>query len=246
MSASPEPPVGLDQLVETVVSHNPDGDALVHLRDAVLVARFLDEQADQLIGHFVDEARRAGASWTTIGQSLGVSKQAAQQRFVLGDDEVAAFRGRLFGRFTPRARQAVAHARDEARRLGAERVEPAHLVLGLLGEGEGIAGRALAAQGIDLAAARARFAEPEAPSQHEPGFARETKRVLQLSLREALRRGHNYLGTEHLLLGILASGEGSGVELLGALGTDADAVRTFVDETLASIGPGRGRRRRHR
>src|SRR6185312_484581 len=120
MTTDPEPAVTLDHLVRVVVSHNPEGDALVHLRDAVLVSRFLEEQADQLIGHFVDEARHSGASWTTIGQSLGVSKQAAQQRFVLAEDNLADLRGRMFSRFTPRARQAVQTGREEAQRLDAD------------------------------------------------------------------------------------------------------------------------------
>jgi hypothetical protein len=242
MATDPQSPVTLDQLVRAVVSHNPDGDALVHLRDAVLVGRLLDDQADQLIGHFGDEARESGASWTAIGESLGVSKQAAQQRFVLGDDDLVDLRGRLFGRFTPRARQAVATGRDEAQRLDADRVEPAHLVLGLLSETEGIAARALAEQGVELAAARARFAEPASPAKKPPKFANETKRVMQVALREALTRGHNYIGTEHLLLGVLAAGEGSGVELLAELGADGDAAEAWIDETLASPqAPKKGR-----
>jgi hypothetical protein len=229
-----------------VVSHNPEGDALVHLRDAVLVSRFLEEQADQLIGHFVDEARESGASWTTIGQSLGVSKQAAQQRFVLGEDELADLSSRMFSRFTVRARQAVQTGREEAQRLDADRVEPAHLVLGLLSETEGVAARALAAQGVELDAAQARFEEPASPAKKPPRFSTDAKKVMQLALREALKRGHNYIGTEHLLLGVLAAGEGSGVELLVELGVDVAAVETSIVAMLASLMPpkkeGRGRR----
>lgn len=243
MATDPQSPVTLDQLIRVVVSHSPDGDALVHLRDAVLVGRLLDDQADQLIGHFVDEARQAGASWTAIGDNLGVSKQAAQQRFVLGDDDVAGLRGRLFGRFTPRARQAVATGRGEAQRLDADRVEPAHLVLGLLSETEGLAARALAEQGVVLEAAQALFPQPAAPAKKEPKFANDTKRVLQLALREALARGHNYIGTEHLLLGVLAAGEGSGVELLAELGVDGDAAEAWIDETLSSLQPPKKDRR---
>jgi Clp amino terminal domain, pathogenicity island component len=246
MATDPAAPVTLDQLIGVVVSHNPEADALGHLRDAVLVGRLLDEQADQLIGHFVDEARQAGASWTSIGDSLGVSKQAAQQRFVLTDDDVDGFRNRLFGRFTPRARQAVQAARDEAQRLAADRVEPAHLVLGLLSETEGIAARALAAQGIGLDEAEARFEAPEAPAKKPPAFSNEAKRAMQLALREALKRGHNYIGTEHLLLGVLAAGEGSGVELLVALGVDAAAAEASIEELLAASMPAKQRRRGRR
>lgn len=233
----------LDHLVRVVVSHNPEGDALVHLRDAVLVSRFLEEQADQLIGHFVDEARHSGASWTTIGQSLGVSKQAAQQRFVLGEDDLIDGRGRIFSRFTPRAREAIQAAREEARRLDADEVEPAHLVLGLLSDPEGIAGRALAAQGVGLDEAEARFPQPASPAQKPPRFSNDAKKVVQLALREALTRGHNYLGTEHLLLGVFAAGEGSGRELLVELGADHAAVEASIDELLASLAPPKKRRR---
>jgi len=232
MATNPQPPVTLDALIGAVVSHSPDGGALVHLRDAVLVAQFLDEQADQLVGHFVDEARQDGASWTTIGQSLGVSKQAAQQRFVPADDDEGFVRG-PFTRFTPRARQAVANAREDARRLAAGNVESSHLVLGLLSEKKGIAAKALAAQGVTLAAAEARFANPARAAKSVPSFARETKKVMQLSLREALKLGHNYIGTEHLLLAVLASKDGPGAELLGELGVDPEKVRDSIDELLS-------------
>jgi hypothetical protein len=235
--------VTLDHLIRVVVTHNPEGDALVHLRDAVLVSRFLEEQADQLIGHFVDEARESGASWTTIGQSLGVSKQAAQQRFVLAEDDLADLRGRMFSRFTPRARQAVQTGREEAQRLDAGQVEPAHLVLGLLSETEGLAARALAAQGIELDAAEARFEEPASPAGKPPRFSNEAKKAIQLALREALARGHNYIGTEHLLLGVLAAGEGSGYELLVELGVDGAAAEASIEEMLEAAAPRKKGRR---
>jgi ATP-dependent Clp protease ATP-binding subunit ClpA len=161
---------------------------------------------------------------------------------VLDDDDIFDFRGPLFTRFTPRAREAVATAREQAQRLAAERVEPSHLVLGLLAETKGIAARALADQGIALPAALARFEEPAFPAKAPPGFARESKRVLQRSLREALKRGHNYIGTEHVLLGILADNESSGASLLAELGTDIAAVDTYIDTTLASSA--RPKRRR--
>ena len=124
MATDPQSPVTLDQLIRVVVSHSPDGDALVHLRDAVLVGRLLDDQADQLIGHFVDEARQAGASWTAIGDNLGVSKQAAQQRFVLGDDDVARRLGVGRGR-GHKAEQEPREGGGDERRRRTER-QPAH------------------------------------------------------------------------------------------------------------------------
>ena len=84
-----EPPARLDDLIEYVKSQHPDGDPLQHFSDAVLTSDRLGELADHLIGHFVDQARKAGASWTEIGQSMGVSKQAAQKRFVPKKSEEA-------------------------------------------------------------------------------------------------------------------------------------------------------------
>ena len=90
-------PARLDELVAYVRDEHPDGDVLGHVATAVAVSERLGELADHLIGHFVDEARRAGASWTDIGQSMGVTKQAAQKRFVTRVDDGPAGPGRLGG-----------------------------------------------------------------------------------------------------------------------------------------------------
>src|ERR671930_639561 len=96
-------PVRLDDLIEHVRSRHPDGGALEHLSEAVLLSEHLDDLADHLIGHFVDQARKTGASWTEIGESMGVSKQAAQKRFVPKRSEQAGeLETGLFGRFTTR------------------------------------------------------------------------------------------------------------------------------------------------
>src|SRR5256885_1329932 len=102
-----ELPARLDDLIDYVRARHPDGDPLERLSDAVLASEQLGELADHLIGHFVDQARKAGASWTDIGQSMGVSKQAAQKRFVTkhSDQDMPLGAG-LFGRFTTRARSA--------------------------------------------------------------------------------------------------------------------------------------------
>src|SRR5580698_3972519 len=108
-------PVSLDTLITFVKAIQPKGDELSHLTDAVQVSNRVEEKADALIGYFVDEARRSGASWSQIGQSMGVSKQAVQKRFVArGDDERTA-EERLRDRMPPRAR----HALKMSRRLAA-------------------------------------------------------------------------------------------------------------------------------
>src|SRR5262245_42840526 len=109
----------LDDLIEYVKRQHPDGDALIHLADAALVAEHLDEMADHLIGHFVDQARRAGASWTEIGSNMGVTKQAAQKRFVpRTSGEPEPLDGDAFSRFTQRARRVLSAAVAEARAAG--------------------------------------------------------------------------------------------------------------------------------
>src|ERR1700719_4400031 len=121
--------VRLDDLIEVI--NKTHSDALERLSDAVIAADHLGDVADHLIGHFVDQARRSGASWTEIGRSMGVSKQAAQKRFVPKDPgqvpDLDASQG--FTRFTPRARNSVMAAQNEARAGGHDQIVPAHLVL---------------------------------------------------------------------------------------------------------------------
>src|SRR5215210_4448913 len=107
------PAVRLDDLIDAITKVHPDN-SLDQLSDAVLAADHLGEVADHLIGHFVDQARRSGASWTDIGRRMGVTKQAAQKRFVpKGSGEIGPEEG--FSRFTPRARNVVVKAQEEAR-----------------------------------------------------------------------------------------------------------------------------------
>ena len=140
------PTVRLDDLITAIQKVHDE--PLDQLTDAVLAADALGEVADHLIGHFVDQARRSGASWTDIGRSMGVTKQAAQKRFVPKDPPLDPQQG--FTRFTARARHAVAAAQEEARTAGNAEVSSAHLVLGLLRDPESVAARALTAQGLSL------------------------------------------------------------------------------------------------
>src|SRR4051794_38415133 len=112
-------PARLDDLIDHVCNTSPDGDPLDRLATAVVVAGQLDEVADHLVGHFVDQARRSGASWAEIGQALGVSKQAAQKRFVprAGAEPERATSG-AFSRFTSRARTVLERAHGDASAAG--------------------------------------------------------------------------------------------------------------------------------
>src|SRR3954452_12586415 len=141
--------VRLDDLIDAITATRSD--ELEQLSDAVLVAQHLGTVADHLIGHFVDQARRSGASWTDIGRSMGVTKQAAQKRFV---PKEALDPDQGFTRFTTRARAVVVAAQEEARTAGNTEIVPAHLVLGLLTQPEGLAAKAILAQGVSLDAVR--------------------------------------------------------------------------------------------
>jgi Clp amino terminal domain, pathogenicity island component len=228
--------VRLDDLITLVKNRHPDGDALDRLGDAVAIGDHLGEVADHLIGHFVDQARRAGASWTEIGRYMGVTKQAAQKRFV---PRAESADHRNFARFTDKARRVVVEAQTAARRGRQEQIVPEHLVLGLLTEPTALAATALSALGVDLDVLRERIEAGLEASDAEPGeqipFSGSAKKVLELVLREALRLGHNYVGTEHLLLGLLADEENSAAQLLGELGVTHAAAEAHIVQALAEL-----------
>src|SRR2546421_2128475 len=142
----------------------------------------------------------------------------------------------MFERFTDRARRVVVRAQEEARMLHHDYIGTEHILLGLIGEGEGGAARALESLGISLEAVRQHAGEitgqgQQAPSGHIPFTPRATK-VLELSLREALQLGHNYIGTEHILLGLIRDGEGVAAQVLVKLGADPGRVRQQVIQLL--------------
>src|SRR4051794_33783799 len=118
--------VRLDDLIEAIKKVHTD--ALEQLQDAVLAADHLGDVADHLIGHFVDQARRSGASWTEIGKSMGVTRQAAQKRFVPKGSENDLDPSQGFNRYTPRARNVVVAAQNEARAANSGTIGTAHLV----------------------------------------------------------------------------------------------------------------------
>ncbi|MBB3664287.1 MULTISPECIES: ATP-dependent Clp protease ATP-binding subunit [Prauserella salsuginis group] len=241
MTETPQPrviahPVRLDDLIDAIKTARTD--VLDQLSDAVLAGQHLGEIADHLIGHFVDQARRAGASWTDIGQSMGVSKQAAQKRFVAKGDEVLD-PNEGFSRFTPRARNAVMAAGDVAREHRHSVITPVHLVLGLLTEPEALAAKAIADQGVTDRSLRAAAiaALPEDGESDDapdlPPFSAEAKKALELTYREALRLGHNYIGTEHVLLALLEHEGDDGV--LTTAGVAKADVEAFVHAALAVL-----------
>src|SRR3954451_24738495 len=142
---SPQTTVRLDDLIGAISSAHEA--PLDRLSGAILLAEHLGEVADHLIGHFVDQARKAGASWSEIGQSMGVSKQAAQKRFVAKAAPGALDPSQGFSRFDDRARAVVVRAQEEARTAGNETIGVAHLVLGLVAAPESTAAAPVRASG---------------------------------------------------------------------------------------------------
>jgi len=142
----------------------------------------------------------------------------------------------MFERFTDRARRVVVLAQEEARMLNHNYIGTEHILLGLIHEGEGVAAKAMESLGISLEAVRQQVEEiigqgQQAPSGHIP-FTPRAKKVLELSLREALQLGHNYIGTEHILLGLIREGEGVAAQVLVKLGADLNRVRQQVIQLL--------------
>jgi ClpA/ClpB-like protein len=240
---TPATPIRLDDLIDAIKKVHPE--PLDQLTDAMIAADHLGDVADHLIGHFVDQARRSGASWTEIGEAMGVTKQAARKRFQPKDlgspSDLDPAQG--FGRFTPRARNVVMAAHEEAKAAGNDEVGPPHLVLGLLRQPEAVAAKVIVEQGVSLddvrrqatAALPARVEETQVPEVVP--YDLEARKALELTFREALRLGHNYIGTEHILLALLELEEGEGV--LTGLGLDKAATQSKVVAMLAAVVTGR-------
>jgi len=142
----------------------------------------------------------------------------------------------MYGRFTERAQKALYFAREEAKDASYPYVGTEHLLLGLIREGEGVAAKVLAAIGLDADKVRSAVAQiveaGKGPVMDEPALTPRTKRVLELSVDEARRMGHNYIGTEHLLLGLVREGEGVAAHILNAYGADYRKVRAMVDNLM--------------
>jgi ATP-dependent Clp protease ATP-binding subunit ClpA len=217
--------------------------------DRVTTAALLRDQleliGDELIDHFVSEARQEGCSWAQIGEALGVTRQAAQQRHSALADRLA--RGVLdddgtFKRFTPKARSAVtnAQAAAQARRHGFIGTE--HVLLGLFAaEDDNVAVRALGRLGAERAAVE-RLVDERTPAGDEPvtghiPFTPLAKQALERTLREALMLGHNYIGTEHIVLALRKVEDGGAAQVLADLDVAYDDLRTTIVQLLSGMGP---------
>ena len=221
----------LQELIESVERDSPSAELLDLLATASSTVAQLEEVGDSVLGHFVDRCRRHGHSWTEISGALGVTKQAAHKRF--------SFSAPTLERFTERARRAVDAAAVAARNLGHNFVGSEHLLLGLFAQPEGLAARALTEAGIDRGAVEAKVLEMvprgDEPLLDNPLYTPRASMALQGALGEALRLGHNYIGTEHILLGLLRDHDAVAARTLRELDVNADSIRTRLVEMVKSI-----------
>lgn len=228
--------VRLDDLIGAINSVQPE--ALGQLTDAVLAAEHLGDVADHLIGHFVDQARRSGASWTEIGRCMGVTRQAARQRFVSQQPASAPEPSQGFASFTERARNVVVAAQEVARDRGHAEINSVHLLLGLLDAPESIAALALNQQRVDLDELRRTVQEavPVTTDGEPPAlipFSGDARESLKLAPQQAQRLGHAFVGTEHLLLALLDEKAVSG--MLGEVGLTKERTEELVLTILANV-----------
>ncbi len=234
----------LDELIECVVATAASDDPLARLGAAMQQRHELNEVAEAVLDHFVEQARSSGCSWTQIGAELGVTKQAAQQRH--GNEQSVARRllarvlprnrfdgGSFGGRFSSETRQAVVAAETEARSLGHAYIGSEHLLLGVL-QSDGAA--SFASLGVDYTTARghviAAFGEGETDPTGQLPFTPRAKKILERSLRESQQLKHSQVRIDHVLLSIASENDGAAVATLAAMGVNGDRLRAAALERL--------------
>ncbi|HET9898250.1 MAG TPA: Clp protease N-terminal domain-containing protein [Streptosporangiaceae bacterium] len=228
-------PVRLDELIDA--TRRAYDQPLDQLSGAVVLAEHLGDLADSLLGHFVDQARRAGASWAEIGRSMGVTKQAAQKRFVTrapGGSGADAF-----ARFTTQARNVIVAAHNAAHEAGNAEVGSVHLLLGLLASPGSPAVTALTGQGIPASAvtsaARTRLPAAAAQVPALVPFTETAKVVIQAAVAEADASDEAQVSDVHLLLALAGQEEEDGI--LRNLGLDAAAIRRPTASAAGTVSP---------
>ena len=222
----------LEVLISEIRSSTPD--PLGQLERAAHKAMDLEAFADALLTHFVDACRREGHTWADIGERLGVTRQAVQKRFTVNVDPED------LERFTDRAKTALSQAEREALGLNHNFIGTEHIVLALFDVG-GMAQEVLEGVGIQkeqvATAVREIIGAGPAPVVGRIQFTPRAKKVLSEALQEALELGHNYIGTEHLLLALFRGQDGVAKRVLEQLGASQAVVREKVIQTLADRRP---------
>jgi hypothetical protein len=215
--------INLADLIARLDTELPDADELARISEAQRRAQTLSDLGDQLVGHYVGNAKQAGASWSEIGEAIGVSKQAAQQRHT-----PAAFAG-----FTDLNRHSIVLAQEAARAHRHDVIGTEHLLLGLLGEPRGLAYEVLIAEPrseqrvLDAIESVLPPAGAKVPRGHI-AFRPESKEAIEQAQRAAADLGHDWVGTEHTLLGLMQVAESPAAQILLGLGFTVQALRETV------------------
>jgi hypothetical protein len=231
-------PVQLDTLITQVIDSQPEGDVLAYLDQACSTAVDLNEIGDHLIGHFVDQARTHGYSWTQIGQRIGVTKQAARKRFAPADvpEQPATEAASVFRRYTHLARRAIVAAQENAIHFQHDYIGTEHLLLGVCDIDAGLGAQVIAeTSGLGIDEFRQRIVDRLAPASPKTPervpFTPKAKKAVELATRQSLYLGDTWVDTEHLLLGILAENTGIAAEILRAADVTTEAVRARLRQS---------------
>jgi len=218
----------LQELIDIVRADAKDNEALIQLSQASKTVADLEQVTDALLGHFVDQCRRSGRSWSEISVALGVSKQAAHKRFSFGAPTTE--------RFTDRARAVFDRSVEEARLLGHNFVGTEHLLLALFGSSDGMAAQLLGEKGITRSMAEVQILTLVKRGTQSlgdnPPLTPRAREVIREATSEAVKLGHNYVGTEHLLLAQFIDKDAIASKVLAALGASYEIMRARTIELL--------------
>jgi hypothetical protein len=215
--------ISLADLIARLDEELPDADGLARISEAHLRAQTLSDLGDQLVDHYVGKAKQTGASWTEIGDALGVSKQAAQQRRTPGP----------FEQFTDLNRHSIVLAQEAARTHKHDFIGTEHMLLGLLGEPRGLAYKVLIAKAESEQRIRDAIEDAMPPAGKKSlrghiAFGPDSKEAIEQALRASSDLGHEWVGTEHTLLGLIRAEESLAAHVLRNLGFTSDNLHDKV------------------
>ncbi|MDQ2846827.1 MAG: Clp protease [Actinomycetota bacterium] len=221
--------ISLTDLIARLDWELPDVNDLARISEAQLRAQTLSDLGDQVVGHYVGKAKRAGASWSEIGDAIGVSKQAAQQRHAPA----------AFERFTDLGRHSIVLAQEAARTHKHDLIGTEHLLLGLLGEPRGLGYQVLMANTESEQRIRDAIEEElppagkKAPRGHI-AFRPDSKKAIEQASRASIDLGHDWVGTEHLLLGLIRAEESCAAQILRNLGFTSHELQETVKTEITT------------
>jgi hypothetical protein len=227
--------VSLADLIARLDEEFPDASNLARISEAHLWAQTLSDLGDQLVGHYVGQAKQAGALWSEIGDAIGVSKQAAQQRHTPAP----------FERFTNLNRHSIVLAQEAARTHKHDFIGTEHILLGLLGEPRGLAYEVLMAKTGSEQSIRDAIEEAMPPAGKKAprghiAFRPESKDAIDQALRASADLGHDWVGTEHSLLGLIRAEESTAAQILRSLGFTPDELHQTVRTEITKRSAARG------